>query len=315
MVDTLVKQHNIPPDIELVCLSPFMANTIRNILRGAIDTLKNSNIEASDIDSEILLAHILSCDRIKLHTNPDRIINDDKIGEYKELINKRASHVPLQYITGHVEFMSLDFIVNEHTLIPRQDTEILVENALNKIKNRIPPNETITIVDIGTGCGNIAISLAANLQNAQVYASDISRETIAVAAINVRRHKVVDRVHLLLGNLFEALAGHLNKGEVDIIVSNPPYVREEDWNKLEPEIKDHEPREALVGGKDGLLFYRQIIKDAHGWLRPGGFLILEAGEAQAKTIIKLIEMEGHFDNIEITKDLQKINRVVSARQK
>jgi release factor glutamine methyltransferase len=211
--------------------------------------------------------------------------------------------------------MSLDFVVDERTLIPRQDTEILVETALNKIKNKTFSNETLAIVDIGTGCGNIAISLAANLQNAQVYASDISREALAVAEINVRRHRVADRVHLLHGDLFETFDGHLNRGDIDLIVSNPPYVREADWNKLEPEINEHEPREALVGGKDGLCFYKRIIRDAPEWLRPEGFLILEVGETQAETIIKLIETEGYFENIEITKDLQKIDRTVSARRK
>jgi release factor glutamine methyltransferase len=170
-------------------------------------------------------------------------------------------------------------------------------------------------VDIGTGCGNIAISLAANLQNAQVYASDISRETLAVAGTNVQRHRVTNRVHLLHGNLFESFDGHLNKGNVDFVVSNPPYVSEADLNKLEPEIKDHEPLKALVGGKDGLCFYKQIIREAPEWLKPEGFLILEVGETQAETITKLIEAEGYFENIEITKDLQKIDRIVSARLK
>ncbi len=292
-----------------------MSNTIRDIMRWAINILKNSNIESPNINAEILLAHVLSCDRIALHTDPDKIIDDGDIGKYKKLINKRASRIPLQYITGHVEFMSLDFVVDEHTLIPRPETEILVETVLNKIKNRAPSDKTITIVDIGTGCGNIAISLAANLQNAQVYASDISRETLAVAGTNVRRHRVTDRVHLLHGNLFESFDGHLSKGTVDFVVSNPPYVSEADLNKLEPEIRGHEPLKALVGGKDGLCFYKLIIRKAPEWLKPEGFLILEVGETQAETITKLIETEGHFENIEITKDLQKIDRIVSARRK
>ncbi len=292
-----------------------MSNTIHNILRWAIDILKNSNIESPNINAEILLAHVLSCDRIKLHANPDKIIDNGDIGKYKKLINRRADRVPLQYITGHVEFMSLDFVVDEHTLIPRPETEILVETVLNKIKDRAPSDKTITIVDIGTGCGNIAISLAANLQNAQIYASDISRKTLAVAGTNVRRHRVTDRVHLLHGNLFESFDGHLSKGNVDFVVSNPPYVSEADLNKLEPEIKDHEPLKALVGGKDGLCFYKCIIREAHEWLKPEGFLIMEVGETQAETITKLIETEGHFENIESTKDLQKIDRIVSARRK
>ncbi|MFQ5965359.1 MAG: peptide chain release factor N(5)-glutamine methyltransferase [Candidatus Scalinduaceae bacterium] len=290
-------------------------NTIRNLLKWAVDTLKKSNIESADINADTLLVHVLKCEKIKLYANPDKIIKDENVSKYERLINKRARHIPLQYITGHVEFMSLDFVVDKRTLIPRQETEILVETVLDKSKNRIFSDKKITIIDLCVGCGNIAIALATNLQNAQVYASDTSKEALEIAITNVKRHNVIERVHLFHGNLFDAFDENIKKGNVDFIVSNPPYVRESEWNGLEPEIKDHEPREALVGGKDGLFFYKRIIRKAPEWLRPKGLLIMEIGETQANAVTKLVEREGHFENIEIIKDLQKKKRIVSARRK
>lgn len=290
-------------------------NSIRHILKWAVDTLKKHGIEFPDTNAHTLLSYVLSCDKTQLYANPDKIIKDENITKYKKLVNKRLRHMPLQYITGHVEFMSLDFVVDERALIPRQETEILVETVLNMTNNKTLSDKMITIMDIGTGCGNIAVSLAINLQNAQIYASDVSKETLDLAKINIRRHKVADRICLFQGNLFEAFDKHLERGNIDFIVSNPPYVCESEWNRLDPEIKEHEPRDALVGGKDGLCFYKQIIKDAPEWLKPKGFLILETGESQAEAIIKLAEIKNHFDNIEITKDLQKKERIFSARRK
>lgn len=301
-----------------------MANTIRNILKWAISTLKEAEIDSPGINADTLLAFVLSCDRTNLYTNPDEILNDSDISRYKELINERIRHVPLQYITHHAEFMSLDFFVDERVLIPRPETEILVETVLDKARDKHHSNKKFTIIDIGTGSGNIAVSLAKYLSNAEIYASDISQEALAIAKINIRRHKVacpttsfwrVGNVHLLHGDLFGAFSSSVEKEQVDFIVSNPPYVSESEWKNLEPELRDHEPYEALVGGKDGLCFYRQIIEDAHAWLKPEGYLVIEIGETQTKTIIKLMESEGHYEDIEIIKDLQGKERVISARRK
>ncbi len=292
-----------------------MANTIRNILKWAIATLKESDIEYPDINADSLLALVLSCDRTKLYTNPEKVVNNTNISRYKELINERIRHVPLQYITHRVEFMSLDFFVDERVLIPRPETETLVETVLKKAHNKQYSNRKITIMDIGTGSGNIAVSLAKNLSNTEIYASDISQEALTIAKENVQKHKVADNVHLLHGDLFGVFNSHIEKGNVDFIVSNPPYVSESEWKNLEPELRDHEPREALVAGKDGLCFYRQIIKEAADWLKPEGCLVIEIGETQAKTIIKLMENEGHYGDIELIKDLQGKERVISARRK
>jgi release factor glutamine methyltransferase len=287
-------------------------NTIRNSLQWAIAILKRSKIESPEINADTLLAYVLSCDRASLYTNPDDVIDDADICKYKELINKRASHVPLQYITQRVEFMSLDFVVDERVLIPRPETEILVETVLNKAQDKEFSDKCIIIMEIGTGSGNIAVSLAKNLSNVDIYTNDISQDALSLAKENIQRHGVVDKVHLLDGDFFGAFCNSAEKEYIDFIVSNPPYISESEWNELDPEVKEHEPWQALVGGEDGLCFYRKIIKDAADWLRPGGYLVIEIGETQANTIIKLMQNELHYSKIEIVKDMQGKERIISA---
>ena len=170
-------------------------------------------------------------------------------------------------------------------------------------------------MDIGTGSGNIAVSLAKNLSNTEIYASDISQKALEIAKTNAQRHDVADKICLLRGDLFDAFSSHIEKGQVSFIVSNPPYVSESEWKNLEPELRDHEPQEALFAEKDGLIFYKQIIKDTPAWLKPKGSLVIEIGETQAKTIIKLMESKEHYEDIEIINDLQGKERVISARRK
>ncbi len=291
------------------------ANTIRNILKWAAAALKRSGIEFPETNADTLLAYVLSCDKTRLYTNSDDILDDADILKYKELIHKRANHVPLQYITRQVEFMSLDFVVDERVLIPRPETEILVETVLKKAGEKQFQDRRITIIDIGTGSGNIAVSLAKNLSSVEIYSTDISPDALTVAKENVQRHDVADRVNLLHGDLFSALDGHVKKEDVDFIVSNPPYVSEPEWGNLEPELKDHEPYEALACENNGFSIIRSIIKTASDWLKPHGYLLLEIGETQANTVKKLIVNDAHYEEIEIIKDLQGKERIISARQK
>lgn len=290
-------------------------NTIRNILKSAIAILKKSKIEFPEINADTLLSYVLSCDKTNLYTNPGDLVEDADFTRYNELIHRRSCHVPLQYITQRVEFMSLDFVVDERVLIPRPETEILVETVLKNTKKKLYHDRKITIIDIGTGSGNIAVSLAKNISNVKIYASDISQEALTVANENVQRHDVTDKIHLLHGNIFNAFIGNVEKGQVDFIVSNPPYVSETESNNLEPELRDHEPLLALVAGDDGLFFYKQIIKDATDWIKPDGYLVIEIGETQASSIIKLMQNELHYDEIEIIKDLQGKERIISAKIK
>jgi release factor glutamine methyltransferase len=290
-------------------------NTIRNILKWAIAALKESGIDLPVITADTLLSYTLSCDRTRLYTNPDDLIDESVILTYKGLINERKKHVPLQYITRQVEFMSLDFVVNKHVLIPRPETEILVETVLQKAHNNHIQNAKTTIIDIGTGSGNISISLAKNLSNAEIYASDISQDALTIAKANAKKHNVLNSIHFLHGDLFNSFRGLVEKGNVDFIVSNPPYVSESEWRLLEPEVRDHEPRKALVGGEDGLCILRHIIKEAIDWLKPGGYLVLEIGETQANSIINLLENEGNYKGTEIIKDLQGKERIISTQLK
>jgi len=289
-------------------------NTIRNSLKLAIEILKKSEIEFPEINADTLLAYVLSCDRTKLYTNPDDVIDDADFVRYKEIINRRSHHVPLQYITQRVEFMSLDFAVDERVLIPRPETEILVETVLNKAQSNDFSDKSIIILEIGTGSGNIAVSLAKYLSTAKVYTSDISLDALSLAKENIQRHEVADKVHLLHGDFFDVFSKYAEKERIDFIVSNPPYLSESEWSELEPEVKDHEPLQALVGGEDGLSFYRRIIKDAIDWLKPGGHLVVETGETQANSIIKLMQNRLHYCDIEIIKDLQGIERIISAKR-
>ncbi|MCP4268190.1 MAG: peptide chain release factor N(5)-glutamine methyltransferase [Candidatus Brocadiaceae bacterium] len=288
--------------------------TIRNTIQWAIADLKESGIDLPVITADTLLCYTLSCDRTRLYTNPDEPIDDDVILKYKSLINKRKKHIPLQYITRQVEFMSLDFVVNEHVLIPRPETEILVETVLDKAHNDQIQNKKTTIMDIGTGSGNISISLAKNLTNAEIYASDISQDALTIAKTNAQKHNVLNCVHFIHGDLFSSFKGSVEKGEIDFIVSNPPYVSKSEWHLLEPEVRDHEPWKALVGGEDGLHISRQIIKKAIDWLKPGGYIIIEIGETQARSIINLLENEGRYKETEIINDLQGKERIISAQR-
>jgi release factor glutamine methyltransferase len=154
--------------------------------------------------------------------------------------------------------------------------------------------------------------LAKNLSNVDIYTNDISQDALSLAKENIQRHGVVDKVHLLDGDFFGAFCNSAEKEHIDFIVSNPPYISESEWNELDPEVKEHEPWQALVGGEDGLCFYRKIIKDAADWLRPGGYLVIEIGETQANTIIKLMQNELHYSKIEIVKDMQGKERIISA---
>jgi len=290
-------------------------NTIRNNLKWAIAALKNSDIEFPEADADTLLAHVLSCDRTNLYTNPDDVIDVADICKYKKLVNERASHVPLQYITGRAEFMSQDFVVDERVLIPRPETEILVETVLKKAHSDELFDKNITIVEIGTGSGNIAVSLAKYMSKVLIYTNDTSQDALAVACTNTQRHDVADKINLLHGDFFNVFYNCVEKKHVDFIVSNPPYVSESELSSLEPEIRDHEPHQALVGGEDGLCYIRKIIEEAAEWLRPGGYLILEIGETQANSIVKLIQNEMHYKETEKIKDLQGKERVISARRK
>ena len=282
--------------------------TVREMLSNGSRMLKLAKIESSALEAGMLLCYVLKCDKVYIHTRTDEQVSPVDSQEYIKLIDKRAAGVPLQYLIGKQEFMSLDFQVKSGVLIPRHDTETLVEAVLDESKKT--DLEKITILDIGTGSACIAISLAYYLKNSRVYAIDISEDALSIARANAIACGVKDKIIFLKSNIFGALDKDKKKYSkfFDIIVSNPPYISTEDINNLSVEVKDHEPLIALDGGADGLCFYRKIIQDSNIYLKPGGILAFEVGINQAEPVEKL--MFKMFDNISIIKDLSGIKRVV-----
>jgi release factor glutamine methyltransferase len=252
-------------------------------------------------DAELLLMRTLGKDRAWLLTHPDAPIAPSHLAQYKTWINRRQKHEPIQYILGEQEFYGLTFHVTSDVLIPRPETEHLVEAALE----RLPGNTPLRIADIGTGSGIIAIALAHKLPQAKITALDISKAALAVAKENAARHNLTDRIDFRQSDLLEAAPGEM----FDAIVSNPPYVATTE--ELEAQVRDYEPKTALYAGETGLDIYRRLIPQAKAALKPEGWLLMEIGHGQSKALAELLH---GWANPEFVDDLQGIPRVASARR-
>ena len=251
-------------------------------------------------DAELLLLHHLNISRAQLLANPGRELTEAEESAYWQSIQRRATAEPIQYITGQQEFYGLNLHVTPAVLIPRPETEHLVEAVLN----RLPHNQPLTIADIGTGSGAIAIALAIHLPQAHITALDISPEALAVATANAETHHVANRIHLLQSDLLSATSDTF-----DAIVSNPPYVP--DHEPLHPQVRDHEPPTALFAGPEGLNIYRRLIPQAHAALKPNGLLALEIGHGQREAIAELLT---DWHEVTFVDDLQQIPRVALAHK-
>ena len=275
--------------------------TVKRVLDWSIEYLKENGSDSPRLDAEILLAHSCGWQRIQLYTNYEQPLTPAQRGVMRELIQRRAQAEPVAYLVGFREFFSLDFAVNSAVLIPRPDTETLVRAALDKLKGRTNPS----VLDIGTGSGCIAVVLAVQCPTASITALDISTEALAVATSNADKHSMNDRVRFLESDVFSAVQGQ----QFDVIVSNPPYIREDELAGLDADVRDHEPTGALVSGVDGLDVVRRIVADAAGHLTDGGHLLLEIDGKQAETVAELLRSGGYRD-VGIEKDLSGIQRVV-----
>ena len=256
-------------------------------------------------DAELLLLHTLQISRITLIAHPDTALTPTQRTAYENAIARRLRYEPIQYITGQQEFYGIGFHVSPAVLIPRPETEHLVEAVLNLL----PSNQPVKIADIGTGSGAIAIALAIHLPKAAITAPDISTEAIAVARRNADTHKVANRIRFLQSDLLNALDHEA--ATFDAIVSNPPYVAESDRDTLHPQVRDHEPDTALFAGKTGIDIYRRLIPQAHNALKPGGLLALEIGHGQQEALTTLL---SGWHNISFINDLQQIPRIALANR-
>lgn len=254
------------------------------------------------LDVETLLQKVLGVDRLYILLNLERVLSEDEEQLFNKFINERLNNRPIAYIVGNREFMGLDFFVKEGVLIPRPDTEVLVEEVIKLAKKKDAKN----ILDIGTGSGAITVSLAKYLENVKVTSVDISDIALEIGKRNAISNEVDDRINFVKSDLFTNID---KETKFDIIVSNPPYIKREVIDTLDKQVKDYEPYNALEGGVDGLDFYRAITKQAKNYLKKGGILAYEVGHDQSEDVSKLMEMDG-YTNIYTLKDLQQIDRVV-----
>jgi release factor glutamine methyltransferase len=272
--------------------------TIKEILLWTTRYFQKKGIQEPRLEAEVLLARVLQKDRVYLYINYDSPVNPDELAIMHDFVARRAWGEPIAYITGSKEFMSLNFKVDPSVLIPRPDTEILVETAINLLQARDNPR----ICDVGTGSGAIAISLAYYLRDAMVYATEISEKALAIARENAAAHKVT--VYFYQGSLLLPVMG---EEKFDLITANLPYITVDEYRELDIEISRFEPETALVAGGDGLDLYRQLLPQAMDRLNTGGHLLLEIGSSQAA---KALEMASKYREVELIRDLSGHNRVV-----
>ncbi|HEX3144395.1 MAG TPA: peptide chain release factor N(5)-glutamine methyltransferase [Pyrinomonadaceae bacterium] len=280
--------------------------SIATALNEGAETLRASGVNEPRLEAALLLGHILKCSRSFIIAHDDQSLSSDQSQTFAAFVARRAAGEPLQYITGHQEFYKLDFLVTPDVLIPRPETEMIVEAVLEFF----PSHAHFTFADVGTGSGCIAISILHERRHAQAKAIDESESALQVAAQNAARHHVIDRMRLVRANLFSASP---QDERFDLIVSNPPYVPDGELSGLQREVQC-EPRPALAGGADGLDVIRRLLAEAPGHLSTGGHLIFEFGINQDKTIAGLVP-ETVWELIEIRQDLQQIPRMIILRKK
>jgi release factor glutamine methyltransferase len=288
------------------------ANEVRAALRAAIARLEKAKVPSAPLAAELLLMHVLQRDRTWLYAHPEFELGPTDAAAYAQIVERRSEGVPTQYLTGRQEFWGLEFEVGPGVLIPRPETEHVIEVALERLGARRA--EPLRIADVGTGSGCIAISLARELPRAEIVATDISVATLDYARRNAARHRVSNRIQFLKTDLLEAaIEGPSAQSRFDLIVSNPPYVGRNDAASLPREVREHEPAEALFAGDDGLEIYPALIEQAARTLAANGIVVLELGYKGAQYVGSLLSAP-HWTDLRITRDLAGIERVISARR-
>jgi len=283
--------------------------TIQKLLRWITEHFSAHAVDSPRLSAELLLADVLSMERIELYTNFDRVVEQEKLEQLRELVKRAAAGEPIAYLTGRCQFYSLTFEVTSDCMIPRPETELLVERAVEFLRGRAGPQ---LVCDLCTGCGCVAVAIASNHPDSRVIATDISDAALKVAAGNVAKYGLGERVTLLQGDLFEPLVPRLDAGGFDLVVCNPPYVSAAEYGGLDRTVKDYEPRTALYGGDDGLDVYRRIAAKVDDFLKPDAALMLEIGYAQGPAVRDLLEQTEVFGSIKVEKDFHDNDRIVIA---
>jgi len=287
---------------------------LRATLRAGLQILLEHQVPSAQLAAELLLMHVLGCDRGYLHSHPEKGIAPEIVDRYLQLIAERATGKPTQYITGHQEFWGLDFEVTPQVLIPRPETEHVVEQVLELAARRGPAKDArLRIVDVGTGSGCIALALAAEFPRAILFGVDISRTALVVASSNALSLGMPERVKFMESDLLARLLDEDFLDSFDFVVSNPPYVSREELDKVQREVRDFEPRVAVGGLESNDDIYRRLFPQALQVLKPGGHVVVEIGYNMRDAVAALLGPE--WTNVEVRPDLRGIPRVVSARKK
>ncbi|MBA2485101.1 MAG: peptide chain release factor N(5)-glutamine methyltransferase [Nitrospira sp.] len=285
-------------------------NTIGALLTEVADTLKDADIEQPTLEAGWLLEFVLHLSPLMQRLRPERQVTVPEWASVQAVVARRANREPLQYVLGTEEFCGREFRVTPSVLIPRPESALLVEETVRRCKD----NFMATVVDVGTGSGCLAVSVAATLPEARVLAIDVSPEALTVARVNMAQHGVEKRIDCFCGDLLSPLNDKL-ANQVDVIFSNPPYIAEIDWMALQPEVRCFEPRLALAGGRDGMDLHRRLLQQAPTYLKDGGVLLMEVGLGQAQVVCRQAEESGWFSTFEVLRDEGGIARVVCFERK
>ena len=283
--------------------------TIQKLLSWVTEYLANKGVDSPRLSAELLLCHAVGLSRIELYTQFGTAVPQRQLDQLHDVVKRAGLHEPVAYLTGRTEFYSIELDITNDCLIPRPETELLVQRAIEYLRTR---DGLQFVCDLCTGSGCIAVAIGKNFSDARVIATDISAGALEVAARNVAKHNLHERVELLQGDLFEPLVGQLDVTEFDLIVCNPPYVSSVEYETLAVNVKDYEPKSALLAGADGLDMYRRLIDKVDQFLKSDAALMLEIGYAQGPAVRDLLEQAGAFAEIRIEKDPHDNDRVVTA---
>jgi release factor glutamine methyltransferase len=285
------------------------------------EAFAKKRLDSPRLSAEIILAYVLGCQRLKLYLEVDRPASADERERLRELVSRALNHEPVQYLVGEGWFFGLPFAVDRRVLVPRPATETIVEHVLQHCRAASGGKtlgENLLVADLCTGSGCIAIALLKNLPLARAAAGDLSADALDVARTNAARHAVADRLDLLQGDLFCAFDAHpviSRRHSLDYLVSNPPYIPDDEWGAVEANVKDHEPHLALRGGPDGLDLVRPIMQQGPEFLKPGGLMLVEVAASRAEDAAALAAANPLLENVRILKDFEGLNRVIVANRR